>query len=66
MVNWVPKQLAKDGDEFSDYATSGYDTSTQSLSSSINAYVFENGRRYHSYFGVDKNMQPTDEIEQDR
>jgi SAM-dependent methyltransferase len=24
------------------------------------------GRRYHTYFGVDKNMMPTDEREQDR
>jgi len=24
------------------------------------------GRRYHAYFGPDKNLQPTDELEQDR
>jgi len=24
------------------------------------------GRRYHAYFGVDKNLHPTDETEQDR
>lgn len=28
--------------------------------------MFENGRRYHSYFGVNKNPMPTDEKEQDR
>lgn len=28
--------------------------------------MFENGRRYHVYFGSDKNLQPTDETEQDR
>ncbi|KAF8245044.1 hypothetical protein K440DRAFT_635254, partial [Wilcoxina mikolae CBS 423.85] len=50
----------------SDYESLGYDTSTASLSSSINEYVFENGRRYHSYFGVNKNSMPTDEAEQDR
>lgn len=77
-----------------DYESSGYETSTASLTSSINNYVFENGklflrqhricpysyltrcpaawefpnlgRRYHVYFGPDKNLLPTDEIEQDR
>ncbi|KAF8246547.1 S-adenosyl-L-methionine-dependent methyltransferase [Wilcoxina mikolae CBS 423.85] len=53
-------------EEKEDYASSGYDTSTASLSSSINEYIFENGRRYHAYFGVDKNLMPTDEKEQDR
>ncbi|KAF8248368.1 hypothetical protein K440DRAFT_626234 [Wilcoxina mikolae CBS 423.85] len=38
-----------------------YETSTQSLSSSVQEYIFENGRRYHAYFGVDKNPLPTDE-----
>ncbi|KAI5845349.1 S-adenosyl-L-methionine-dependent methyltransferase [Tricharina praecox] len=52
----------------SDYSSCGYDTSTASLTSSINKYVFENGRRYHTYFGEDKNLMPTDEAraEQDR
>ena len=48
------------------YSSSGYETDTTSLSSSINEYVYENGRRYHSYFGIDKNLNPTDEKEQDR
>jgi hypothetical protein len=43
-----------------------YATDSTSLVSSVNEYVFENGRRYHSYFGVDKNLMPTDEKEQDR
>ncbi|KAF8541093.1 TAM domain methyltransferase [Trichophaea hybrida] len=43
-----------------------YDTSTASLSASVHEYVFENGRRYHVYFGPDKNPHPTDEMEQDR
>lgn len=47
------------------YASSGYDTSTASLSSSVNEYVFENGRRYHTYFGVDKNPMPTDQVNTD-
>ncbi|KAF8544018.1 S-adenosyl-L-methionine-dependent methyltransferase [Trichophaea hybrida] len=55
-----------ENEEEDDYAATGYDTSTASLSSSINEYIYENGRRYHNYFGVDKNPQPTDEIEQDR
>ncbi|KAA8913362.1 S-adenosyl-L-methionine-dependent methyltransferase [Sphaerosporella brunnea] len=50
----------------SDYASSGFETSTQSLTSSVNQYIFENGRRYHSYYGPEKNYQPTDETEQDR
>ncbi|KAI5812275.1 S-adenosyl-L-methionine-dependent methyltransferase [Pyronema omphalodes] len=48
------------------YESTGYDTSTASLTSSIQEYVFENGRRYHAYYGTDKYIQPTDEIEQDR
>lgn len=32
----------------------------------MNEYVFEHGRRYHAYFGIDKNLMPTDEVEQDR
>jgi hypothetical protein len=65
----------------SDYASSGYDTATTSLSSTINEYVFENGtyavisstsshlnadfkgRRYHAYFGTEKNLLPTDEVD---
>ncbi|KAF8248379.1 S-adenosyl-L-methionine-dependent methyltransferase [Wilcoxina mikolae CBS 423.85] len=50
----------------SDYKSSGYDTSTKSLTSSINEYVMENGRRYHAYYGTEKNPLPTDEQEQDR
>ncbi|KAI5819562.1 methyltransferase [Pyronema omphalodes] len=49
-----------------DYTTDGYDTSTASLSSSLNEYIFENGRRYHAYYGTGKNPMPTDELEQDR
>jgi hypothetical protein len=66
-----------------DYASSGYDTGSTSLSSTVNEYVFENGtymmshlailpktkadmqfkgRRYHAYYGMDKNLCPTDEV----
>jgi hypothetical protein len=64
-----------------DYATSGYETGSTSLSSTANDYVFENGsyllprwlnlphanaefegRRYHAYYGTDKNLLPTDEV----
>jgi hypothetical protein len=63
-----------------DYATSGYETGSTSLSSTVNEYVFENGtylpncltlplgnadfkgRRYHAYYGTDKNLMPTDEV----
>ena len=44
------------------YASTGYDTSTASLTSSINNYLNENGRRYHQYYGADKNLQPNDEV----
>ncbi|KAA8913405.1 S-adenosyl-L-methionine-dependent methyltransferase [Sphaerosporella brunnea] len=64
----VDPNLKDEGD--SDYSSSGYGTSTASLSSSVNEFIFENGRRYHAYFGVDKNVMPTDEDdaqkEQDR
>ncbi|KAA8896237.1 S-adenosyl-L-methionine-dependent methyltransferase [Sphaerosporella brunnea] len=55
-------------DEFElGYESSGSaELSTVSLSNSVNEYLIENGRRYHSYFGTDKNPLPTDEIEQDR
>jgi hypothetical protein len=62
-----------------DYATSGYDTGSTSLSSTVNEYIFENGifpllfyrtyandesqgRRYHAYYGTEKNLMPTDEV----
>ncbi|KAF8542380.1 S-adenosyl-L-methionine-dependent methyltransferase [Trichophaea hybrida] len=50
----------------SDYDSIGYATTTESLSSSVNEHIFENGRRYHVYFGPNKNLMPTDEKEQDR
>ena len=49
-----------------DYASSGYDTSTASLTSSINEYILEHGRRYHAYFGPNKSLMPIDDTEQDR
>ncbi|CCX09307.1 S-adenosyl-L-methionine-dependent methyltransferase [Pyronema domesticum] len=64
MLEVDPTILAKPEDDA--YASSGYDTSTASLSSSIYQYVFENGRRYHSYYGTDKYLLPIDEKEQDR
>ncbi|KAI5800577.1 S-adenosyl-L-methionine-dependent methyltransferase [Pyronema domesticum] len=64
MIEIDPSVLAKPEDE--DYASSGYDTSTASLTSSLNQYIMENGRRYHSYYGTEKYLMPTDEKEQDR
>ncbi|KAI5856821.1 S-adenosyl-L-methionine-dependent methyltransferase [Tricharina praecox] len=52
--------------EVNDWSSDGYVTSTQSLRASINETIFENGRRYHTYYGYDKNMLPVDEAEQDR
>ncbi|KAI5820500.1 S-adenosyl-L-methionine-dependent methyltransferase [Pyronema omphalodes] len=63
VVEDVLELLPEDDD---DYQSTGYATTTESLTESIFEYIFENGRRYHSYFGVDKNLMPTDEKEQDR
>lgn len=41
-------------------------TDTTSLASSIEEYLVENSRRYHAYYGPDKNLMPTDKIEQER
>ncbi|KAI5793341.1 S-adenosyl-L-methionine-dependent methyltransferase [Pyronema domesticum] len=49
-----------------DYASTGYDTSIASLSSSVHEYIFENGRRYHAYYGPDQYLMPQDEKEKDR
>ncbi|KAF8245523.1 hypothetical protein K440DRAFT_646136 [Wilcoxina mikolae CBS 423.85] len=75
-----PAVLANDAEN--SYDSSGFATSSESLSSSINEYIFENGfflpflhkisltpptgRRYHAYFGIEKSFMPTDEKEQDR
>ncbi|KAI5796057.1 S-adenosyl-L-methionine-dependent methyltransferase [Pyronema domesticum] len=64
MIEVDEKVLLRPEDE--DYESTGYDTSTASLTSSVQKYLFENGRRYHAYYGTDKYIQPTDEIEQDR
>lgn len=40
-----------------------FNSSTASLTSSINEYIFgADGRRYHAYFGPEKNLLPTDEV----
>ncbi|KAI5796112.1 S-adenosyl-L-methionine-dependent methyltransferase [Pyronema domesticum] len=64
MLEVDPSVLERPNDE--DYDSAGYDTSTASLSSSVHQYLFENGRRYHAYYGPDKYLLPTDEKEQDR
>ncbi|KAI5809429.1 S-adenosyl-L-methionine-dependent methyltransferase [Pyronema omphalodes] len=61
-----PAVLENTDEEAYGSASSGAGSSTQSLTESIQEYVFENGRRYHAYYGKDKNLLPTDEIEQDR
>lgn len=53
--------------EVEDY-NSGYETGstnqtdTTSLSSSLQEWMVENGRRYHAYYGPDKNLMPTGEV----
>ncbi|KAI5816663.1 S-adenosyl-L-methionine-dependent methyltransferase [Pyronema omphalodes] len=64
MLEVDPSVLERPEDE--NYDSVGYDTSTASLTSSVNQYIFENGRRYHTYYGPDKYLLPTDEKEQDR
>ncbi|KAI5811881.1 S-adenosyl-L-methionine-dependent methyltransferase [Pyronema omphalodes] len=64
MLEVDPSVLERPEDE--DYDSAGYDTSTASLTSSVNQYIFEHGRRYHAYYGPDKYLMPTDEKEQDR
>ncbi|KAH0610723.1 uncharacterized protein H6S33_011150 [Morchella sextelata] len=56
-----------DGEESSTYGTDNEASlySTESLSSSIYEYRYENGRRYHAY-KAGKYMLPNDEREQDR
>lgn len=56
------KKLENTDEEAYGSASSGYGSSTQSLTQSIQEYVFENGRRYHAYYGKDKNLLPTDEV----
>lgn len=59
---------ATDFIEAEDYSGSGYETNesggseTTSLASSLQHYLEENGRRYHAYYGPDKNLMPTDEV----
>lgn len=36
------------------------------MSSSLHKYLEENGRRYHSYYGEDKNYMPADDEEKAR
>ncbi|KAI5817857.1 S-adenosyl-L-methionine-dependent methyltransferase [Pyronema omphalodes] len=60
-----PVFLEKPEEEAYD-SCAGYDTSTASLTSSINEFVYQHGRRYHTYYGDDKNYLPVDETEQDR
>ncbi|KAI5790470.1 methyltransferase [Pyronema domesticum] len=64
MLEVDPTVLEKPEEE--NYDSTGYDTSTASLSSSFNQYFFENGRQYHSYYGKDKYLLPTDKKERDR
>ena len=54
-------------DSGSGYETNGtVGTDTTSLASSLQEYLVENGRRYHAYYGPDKNLMPTDDVEQER
>lgn len=65
----VPEELEVDPecdeDSGSDYGTGSSEYSTDSLTSSIYEYRFENGRRYHAY-KEGKYAFPNDETEQER
>ncbi|KAE9382009.1 TAM domain methyltransferase [Stipitochalara longipes BDJ] len=56
------------GDGDSAYNSDEVSRYTDSLSSSVRAYKFENGRRYHAYHsaGTDAYLFPNDDSEQDR
>jgi hypothetical protein len=41
--------------DLDDYASSGYDTSTASLTSSINEYLVENGELYIQFLRINAN-----------
>ncbi|KAI5811872.1 S-adenosyl-L-methionine-dependent methyltransferase [Pyronema omphalodes] len=64
MLEVDPAVLETPGDEKHDLAEN--DISTESLTSAVHEYIFENGRLYHAYYGPDKYLMPTDEKEQDR
>ena len=48
----------EDEEAYSSYASS----TTTSVLSEVGKYREENGRKYHVYFGEDKNPMPTDEV----
>ncbi|KAI5788663.1 S-adenosyl-L-methionine-dependent methyltransferase [Pyronema domesticum] len=50
----------------SHYESSGYEVSTETVTSAVYDFIYENGRKYHVYFGKDKYLLPMDEIEKDR
>lgn len=56
---------ADDASVTSDYYEQSLNSSTQSLTSSIQKHVYENGRRYHAC-SDGKYALPSDESEQDR
>ncbi|TGZ80539.1 S-adenosyl-L-methionine-dependent methyltransferase [Ascodesmis nigricans] len=60
-------ELIQVGDDaYSDYASASDYSDNTSVTSSIRAYLFHNGRRYHRYGGQGKYVLPNDEAEQDR
>lgn len=62
----VTSHIAVDDEPYSDYDCSDRASSTESLASSLNRYLEENGRHYHTYYGADKNFMPSDETEKER
>ncbi|TGZ78936.1 S-adenosyl-L-methionine-dependent methyltransferase [Ascodesmis nigricans] len=58
-------EVDPDAGEFSDYGSFCESHGTQSVTSSIQNYVYENGRRYHR-LGDGKYTVPNDETEQNR
>jgi hypothetical protein len=61
-TDFIEPDLAETSDE--DYQ-SGAESSTNSLSSTVFAYEYENGRRYHAYRAGTYAL-PNDETEQER
>ncbi|KAI5786107.1 S-adenosyl-L-methionine-dependent methyltransferase [Pyronema domesticum] len=52
--------------EYESSSYGSYEETLESINNSIHEYLYENGRRYHVYFGTDKNILPADEMERDR
>jgi len=54
-TNTDSSSIQLENQDLDDYASSGYDTSTASLTSSINEYLVENGELYIQFLRINAN-----------